>query len=439
LGLDRHIKNIIYKIFLIILLVGVHAEFQLLNLSVGGKLIQISSAEIVIGISVLFFICYFLFAEVKVSEVYQEKALIWILTFFCVSLFVSTFVAKYRIEAIKYDLRIIVTMILFCLLLSFLFKEKLKIFSINVLIIVGILASFFGILQFLHIDCVKNFLVHWGHGTWPNAATSFFQHKNVFGNYLVLLLLITIGQLENIQYRPYRVFLGFIIGLFVLTLGLSLSRSAWVAFLVAASLFIFIKRRSKRVILGAIALTLFFLVAITVHHVGRERIIDHTTRKLWELKFDEVSGGRKKYYQSTALIVKQYPIFGIGLNNFKNRYHEFINAPPNVTLNAHNQYLNILAEQGLLGFFIFIVFVAYLIRLAISNINKGGNEFYALAIFAYLIGALFDYLWYDYSFIFMFWFVVILNLIEKRDLELKGLRDSGIEELGNSGIKALVK
>ncbi len=63
----------------------------------------------------------------------------------------------------------------------------------------------------------------------------------------------------------------------------------------------------------------------------------------------------------------------------------------------------------------------------ISNIKKGGNEFYALAIFAYLTGAFFDYLWYDYSFIFMFWFVVILNLIEKRNLEIKGFRNSGIE------------
>jgi O-antigen ligase len=419
-------KNIMYKIFLIILLVGVHAEFQLLNLNISGNSIQISSAEIVIGISILFFICYFLFAEVKVSEVYQERELIWILTFFCVSLLVSTFIAKYKIEAIKYDLRIIVTMILFYLLLSFLFKEKLKIFSINVLIIVGIVASFLGILQFLHIDWVKNFLVHWGHGTWPNAATSFFQHKNVFGNYLVLLLLITTGQLKNSQYRPYRVFLGFIIGLFVLTLGLSLSRSAWVAFLVAASLFIFIKMRSKRVILGAIALTLLFLMAITLHPVPRERIMVQTIHKLWEMKFDEASFGRKKYYQSTALIIKQYPIFGIGLNNFKNRHHEFINAPPNDKINAHNQYLNILAEQGLFGFCIFMIFVAFLVRLAISNIKKGGNEFYALAIFAYLIGALFDYLWYDYIFIFMFWFVVILNIIEKRELEM---RDSEIEEL----------
>jgi len=59
--------------------------------------------------------------------------------------------------------------------------------------------------------------------------------------------------------------------------------------------------------------------------------------------------------------------------------------PPNDKLNAHNQYLSVLAEQGIIGFCIFMVFVAYLIRLAISNIKKGGNEFYALAIFAYLI------------------------------------------------------
>jgi len=107
-------------------------------------------------------------------------------------------------------------------------------------------------------------------------------------------------------------------------------------------------------------------------------------------------------------------------------FYEFGECPKvyHSVLNAHNQYLNILAEQGGFGFIVFMAFVGYLVTLGIRNIRRGGNEFFALAIFAYLIGELFDYLWYDYSFIFMFWFVVILNILEKRRLDDVPLEES---------------
>ncbi len=91
---------------------------------------------------------------------------------------------------------------------------------------------------------------------------------------------------------------------------------------------------------------------------------------------------------------------------------------------AHNQYLNVLAEQGIFGFIPFMGFVGYLIALGIRNIRRGGNEFFALAIPAYFVSALFDYMWCDYSYLFMFWFVIILNILEKRRLDDVPLRES---------------
>lgn len=420
----RSNSSLVYRIFLIILLLGMHGECQFGSFGFFRSNMRYSSVEFIIGFAILFIFGYILYERIPLKEIFiREKVLFFILLSFCISLLLSTVFASYKVEAVKYDIRIISNILLFYLLLHFLFRERLKGFYLAVLNAVGIAVSLICILRYLDWGWVNNAFSYWGKGSRTFYSASVFHHNNVFGNWLVLLIFITLGQFNEFPSRIYRIWLGVSLCLFTLSLALSLSRSAWVAFLVTGISFIFIKKRSKRLIMGAIALILLFLVAVTVHPVGRKRIMVDTIHRLEKLGLDAASSHRKIFYQSTALMIKQYPIFGIGLNNFKNRYHEFINAPPNDKLNTHNQYLNALAEQGIFGFCIFMLFVGYLVRLAIRNIKHGGNEFYALAIFAYLIGALFDYLWYDYSFIFMFWFVVILNIIEKRELEMRGLRN----------------
>ena len=429
--MQKNIKNLVYRIFLLILIVGMHTEYQFGSFGFFGSNMQYSSVEFIIGFATLFLCGYILYKRIPPKELFKEKLLSFILLSFCLSLLLSTVFATYKVEAVKYDIRIMSNIALFYLLLQFLFKEKLTQIFLVVLNIVGIIITILGVVEFLRIGWIKEFLIQnqLGVGSRAGSATSVFIHNNVFGNYFVLLLFVTLGQLKNVKGRAYKVLLWFCLGLFVVNVVFSLSRSAWMAFICAAGLCIWLKRKDKTFFTRAMILASVFTVVLIAMPAAKQRIVN-TVATAKKGKIDQASGRRLILERAAIAIFQRYPLVGIGLNNFKNRYHEFVDMPPNDKLNAHNQYLSVLAEQGIIGFCIFMVFVAYLIRLAISNIKKGGNEFYALAIFAYLIGEMFDYLWYDYSFIFMFWFVVILNLIEKRDLELKEFRDSGIEELG---------
>ena len=434
----RSNSSLVYRIFLLILIMGMHAEYQFGSFGFFRSNMQYSTVEFVIGFAILFLCGYIIYERISPKELFKEKVLFFILLSFCLSLLLSTVFATYKVEAVKYDIRIVSNIALFYLFLQFLFKEKLTRMSLIVVNVVGIIITSVGVMEFFRIGWIQEFLIQnqWGIGSRPASVTSVFIHNNVFGNYFVLLIFVTLGQLKNMSGRPYKILLWFCLALFVLNVVFSLSRSAWVAFICAAGLCIWLKRKDKILFTRAIIIASVFAVVLIAIPAAKQRIVK-TVATAKKGQIDRASGRRLTLERAAITIFQKYPLVGIGLNNFKNQYHEFVDMPPNDKLNSHNQYLNVLAEQGIIGFSIFMVFVAYLVRLAISNIKKGGNEFYALAIFAYMIGALFDYLWYDYSLIFMFWFVVILNLIEKRNLEIKGFRDSGIEAQLNKKRKSI--
>ena len=415
----KNLNPLIYKTFLVLLIVGMHAEYQFSRFTFLGKDMQYSSVEFVIGFSILFLCGYVLYTRTDLKEIFKEKILWWILSFFCLSLILSTIFARYKVEAIKYDIRIMATMLLFFLLLQFLSREKLKNYALIILNAVGIAVCLVCILKYFDVGWVNHVLGSWGKGSRTVYSASIFQHNNVFGNWLVLLIFITLGQLKEITNKTYRIWLGVFISLFALTLPLTTSRSAWVALLATAGLYLWIKRKNSALLKTAAIVLSFFLIGLIAIPQARNRLIQ-TKNQL--LSFDSYSAApahRPDLYRDSLMIFKSRPLFGVGLNNYKNVFYEFGECPKvyHSVLNAHNQYLNILAEQGAFGFIVFMAFVGYLVTLGIRNIRRGGNEFFALAIFAYLIGELFDYLWYDYSFIFMFWFVVILNILEKRRLD----------------------
>jgi O-antigen ligase len=177
--------------------------------------------------------------------------------------------------------------------------------------------------------------------------------------------------------------------------------------------------------LWAVAILCVFAVSVFANPLTRERAVE-TIVKIRNLEFHKISH-RFYRWRIAVEMFKEHPYFGIGVNNFRLQQKAFIPKElkkprlrrilVNEKYNAHNHYLNVLSEQGIFGFVVFICLVSYLVSLGIGNAMRGGNEFFALAIVSYFITAMFEYSWGDYSSLFMFWFVVILNVIERRNLE----------------------
>ena len=198
----------------------------------------------------------------------------------------------------------------------------------------------------------------------------FFKDPNVLGPFIVVPLI----------YWIYRCFercnteILSIIGILFFALFFTFSRGAYLNFTIAF-LFIFVvfSRRKgsnsfKPLLLSLLVILVFFIIiwilnpsifGINVQMFVRNRL------KILE-PYDVY---RFRAQKEAFEIVKQFPIFGIGVGN----YNTFVHYA------AHNTYLRLLGEQGLLGFSAYLLFfVAVLFdrgRILIKKVERGFFEY----------------------------------------------------------------
>ena len=106
-----------------------------------------------------------------------------------------------------------------------------------------------------------------------------------------------------------------------------------------------------------------------------------------------------------------HPIFGIGVNNFGFLIQ---NYNPDLDVNqAHNLFLNIAAERGILGIVTFLLVAALAfraLRVAWRKAPDVSSRALIAGIAASILGffahSLFDVSYYDYRILLMFWIVI---------------------------------
>jgi O-antigen ligase len=85
------------------------------------------------------------------------------------------------------------------------------------------------------------------------------------------------------------------------------------------------------------------------------------------------------------------PILGAGFGNLRGLMGGLLNLPDGWTGDAHNLYLELLAETGVIGFLVFGVLILLTLRTALKQLRKTEDDFNkmtALAIFAAICGVL---------------------------------------------------
>ncbi|MBU1998409.1 MAG: O-antigen ligase family protein [Candidatus Omnitrophica bacterium] len=139
--------------------------------------------------------------------------------------------------------------------------------------------------------------------------------------------------------------------LLFLCLAWNTSRAAWLAIFITLSGMVFIKFKRSRIFV-----LVFFLIMISLSfYLGdnKERMKTVLDPNSWS--------NRIPLYQSALRIFRDYPVLGIGLGTFEKfiRYPKYdlaSNYPVSRELNlhAHNTYLEVAAEMGIVGLFSFL-------------------------------------------------------------------------------------
>ncbi len=189
-----------------------------------------------------------------------------------------------------------------------------------------------------------------------------FGNPNWVSGFLVavlpfLLLLISQNKIKSVKY--FYTAGTIIILLFVV---LSQSRGAWLALFIGVVFYffppfqLFVKRNIRKKIF-----IIFFFTAILVLSII-------ALDKLYKMN-SESANGRIFVWKITALMIADNPITGIGYGNYFYKFldyqEKFFKKPDSekylshagVLRQSHNEYLQILAETGLVGLSIFLIII----------------------------------------------------------------------------------
>ena len=248
---------------------------------------------------------------------------------------------------------------------------------------------------------------------------SVFMNPNVFAEYLIMIIPLSVG-LFWYNKKPFKklVFLGTSL-VMSLALVLTLSRGGWLGFAFSALVFVLLVER--RLLLAAIPVVLggIYLLPDSIMH----RIMS-----IGNLA-DSSNAYRIKMWSITGDIIRDNKWIGVGFGHlpFKQTFESYIRTMP--TYHAHNTFLEITAELGIvgLGMFLFLLFIIfkYGILKIIRSEDKyikyvGGGAIAGLA--GVLFHGLVESVLYLPKIIMTFWmtiaFILTLVRIEEKNKEI---------------------
>lgn len=192
----------------------------------------------------------------------------------------------------------------------------------------------------------------------------YVNHNHYAGLMELLVPIPLIISLSRLAHEKTRIASGIAAAIMVGTIFLSGSRGGMLAiFVELAILGVVLSRQKKsmRIVIGAGAFAVV-LVSLLIWLGGKElttRVASISTEAR-----GEISGGmRLSIDRDTVQMFRHRPVLGWGLGTFPVVYPQFRSFYTNFFVNeAHNDYLQLLSEMGLLGFGTMIWFLVVLFR-----------------------------------------------------------------------------
>lgn len=214
------------------------------------------------------------------------------------------------------------------------------------------------------------------------AMHSTFNNRNDFASFLVILSFLLLGFLLDKKTRNIFFGLGLVVAL--VCLSLTYSRGGWLGFLTAGVLagMYFVPGRKKLAVLAAIFL---FVCTVLVFPDLRQRFLCSF--------HNGGDSGRFDIWEAALRMFWKHPFVGIGTGTFM----QYLGQYSNNTLQemyAHNCYLQVLAEAGILGFLSFLWFLGEWLQRVFNYIKRKSKDYIfvglSLGLCGFLVHAFFD-------------------------------------------------
>ncbi len=199
----------------------------------------------------------------------------------------------------------------------------------------------------------------------------YVNHNHYAGLMELLVPIPLVLSLSHLAPDKERMAAGVAAATMVATIFLCGSRGGMLATFVQLVVFAVVLLRRQKRMRVAISLAAFAIVLVSLLiWLGGKELTTRVSSISTEAR-TEISGGTRLSIDRDALqMFRHKPVVGWGLGTFPTVYPQFRSFYTNFTINeAHNDYLQLLCEMGLLGFSIMVWFLIALYRAALRKID----------------------------------------------------------------------
>ena len=257
----------------------------------------------------------------------------------------------------------------------------------------------------------------------PGRVESYFDNPNTFAEVLILLLPIVIALILCSRHTLSRLAAAVVCAVGIVALGMTYSRASWVGIACAAVVFVFLWKPRLIPLFAMACVVVIPLLPSTILH----RILTITNTN------DTSTTSRIPLYQAALAVIKASPVTGAGLGTAAvqrfitdhNLYHA--KAP---FVHAHNFYLQVWVESGLLGVVSFVGAILWSIKRAAHTVRYSKPSAArtitcagASALAGSMVCGLADYLWNYPRVMSIFWFVFALTIAGIRVCRAEGIQE----------------
>lgn len=253
-----------------------------------------------------------------------------------------------------------------------------------------------------------------------SRASGFFGHPMTFAGYFCIYLpVLLVCFLEQRIYGQWRWLAGgsFVLG--VVALLFNATRGAWLA-LTIVLLFILAYYLIKGNKLAMLCLALFIAAGagLSQYQTFVQRLATITDTKY------QSNTERLLIWQSAYTMFKDHPVLGVGLGQYKDNYQKKYISPkakePYLS-HAHNNFLQMLAENGIVGFVGFLTLLVCFIGYSFKRFWQEKNPYalmMSMATLALVLQGCTEYNFGNSAVMKSFWLVqgclLVLSYVDKK-------------------------
>lgn len=247
---------------------------------------------------------------------------------------------------------------------------------------------------------------------------STLENPNLLAGFIVMMNAFFLGFAYKIKDRRTRTVLFVLFAIFTACLGLTYSRGAWLSLLAVMVAGSISYGRNSWWFVILIPLALFFF-----SDTFAERIMSvfHPV--------DTSASLRMALWESTIAMIRDYPLTGIGWGAYLWTYpaYDFFIQNPDVKIyHAHNMYLHLMAEVGIIAFFVFMAIIVRTVCLAVRIAKRTTDRWSAglamgiiAAILSLLVNGMTDHILFNIQLSMFYWMMVAVTALLYQFLQEK--------------------